>query len=76
MINTSKKLGVELPMIIKAEEIYKNAINEGLGNLDYTGIIEYIAKTAQIPPKTAKGHSPVTYALTVSNASPIAIKTR
>ena len=42
--NTSKNLGIELPMISKAEEIYKNAINEGLGNLDYTGIIEYIKK--------------------------------
>ena len=42
--NTSKDLGIELPMINKAEEIYKNAINEGLGNLDYTGIIEYIKK--------------------------------
>ena len=42
--NTSKDLGIELPMISKAEEIYKNAINEGLGNLDYTGIIEYIKK--------------------------------
>ena len=42
--NTSKGLGIELPMISKAEEIYKNAINEGLGNLDYTGIIEYIKK--------------------------------
>nr|AIE90831.1 2-hydroxy-3-oxopropionate reductase (mmsB) [uncultured marine thaumarchaeote AD1000_07_E11] len=45
MINTSKKLGVELPMIIKAEEVYKNAINEGLGDCDYTGIIEYIKKS-------------------------------
>jgi 3-hydroxyisobutyrate dehydrogenase len=44
IINTSKELGIELPMISKAEEIYKNAINEGLGNLDYTGIIEYIKK--------------------------------
>ena len=42
--NTSKDLGIELPMISKAEEIYKKAINEGLGNLDYTGIIEYIKK--------------------------------
>jgi len=42
--NTSKDLKIELPMITKAEEIYKNAINEGLGNLDYTGIIEYIKK--------------------------------
>ena len=44
--NTSKELGIELPMINKAEEIYKNAINEGLGNLDYTGIIEYIKKSS------------------------------
>ena len=44
MINTSKKLGIELPMISKAEEIYENAIKEGLGDKDYTGIIEYIKK--------------------------------
>ena len=44
MTNAAKELGVELPMISKAEEIYKNAINEGLGDLDYTGIIEYIKK--------------------------------
>ena len=44
MTNTAKDLGVELPMTNKAEQIYQNAINEGLGNLDYTGIIEYIKK--------------------------------
>ena len=44
MISTSKKLGIELPMIMKAEKIYENAIKEGLGNNDYTGIIEYIKK--------------------------------
>ncbi len=44
MISTSKKLGIELPMILKAEKIYENAIKEGLGNNDYTGIIEYIKK--------------------------------
>ena len=44
MISTSKKLGIELPMIMKAEKIYENAIKEGLGNKDYTGIIEYIKK--------------------------------
>jgi len=31
-------------MITKAEEIYENAISEGLGDIDYTGIIEYIKK--------------------------------
>lgn len=44
MTNTAKELGIKLPMISKAEEIYENAINEGLGNLDYTKIIEYIKK--------------------------------
>jgi len=44
MTNVAKELGIELPMISKAEEIYKNAVNEGLGDLDYTGIIEYIKK--------------------------------
>jgi 3-hydroxyisobutyrate dehydrogenase len=44
MTNTAKKLGIELPMINKAEELYKDAINEGVGDLDYTGIIEYIKK--------------------------------
>jgi 3-hydroxyisobutyrate dehydrogenase len=42
--NTAKGLGIQLPMISKAEEIYQNAINEGLGDLDYTGIIEHIKR--------------------------------
>ncbi len=44
MTNTAKVLGIELPMITKAEEIYENAIKEGLGDIDYTGIIEYLKK--------------------------------
>ena len=44
MTNTAKSLGIELPMISKAEQVYENAINEGLGDIDYTGIIEYIKK--------------------------------
>ena len=44
MTSTAKNLGVKLPMISKAEQVYENAINEGLGNIDYTGIIEYIKK--------------------------------
>ena len=43
--NTAKTLGIELPMISKAEEVYENAIKEGLGDIDYTGIIEYLKKT-------------------------------
>jgi len=44
MTNAAKSLGVELPMISKAEEVYENAINEGFGDIDYTGIIEYLKK--------------------------------
>jgi len=44
MTSTAKSLGVELPMISKAEQVYENAVNEGLGDIDYTGIIEYIKK--------------------------------
>ncbi len=42
--NATKSLRVELPMINKAEEVYENAIKEGFGDIDYTGIIEYIKK--------------------------------
>lgn len=44
MTNAAKSLGIELPMIKKAEEVYGNAVNEGLGGIDYTGIIEYIKR--------------------------------
>ena len=42
--STAKSLGIELPMISKAEEVYGNAIKEGFAETDYTGIIEYIKK--------------------------------
>ena len=44
MTNTAENLNIRLPMIKKAEELYNNAIKEGLGEVDYTGIIEYIKK--------------------------------
>lgn len=44
MTNAAKSLGVELPMISKAEEVYENAIKEGFGDVDYTGVIEYLKK--------------------------------
>ena len=44
MTNTAKSLGIELPMIKKAEKIYENAVKAGFGEIDYTGIIEYIKK--------------------------------
>lgn len=44
MTSVAKDLGIELPMIQKAEEVYENAIKEGLGEIDYTGIIEYLKR--------------------------------
>jgi len=35
---TAKSFGVKLPMSSRAEEIYKKAIENGFGDLDYTGI--------------------------------------
>ncbi len=42
--SAAKSLGIELPMIKKAEQVYENAVKEGFGEIDYTGIIEYIKK--------------------------------
>ena len=44
IIETSESYGVELPMIKKAKEIYQNAIKQGFGKIDYTGILAYIKK--------------------------------
>jgi 3-hydroxyisobutyrate dehydrogenase len=42
--SAAESLGIELPMIKKAEQVYENAEKEGFGKIDYTGIIEYIKK--------------------------------
>jgi len=44
----AKEFGLYLPMTTKANEIYKKAIEEGLGELDYTGILAYIKKAAKL----------------------------
>ncbi len=44
MTDTAKSLGVKLPMIEKAQNVYENAVKEGFGEMDYTAIIEYIKK--------------------------------
>ncbi|MGH1521168.1 MAG: NAD(P)-dependent oxidoreductase [Nitrosopumilus sp.] len=44
MTSTAESLNLNLPMIKKAEEVYDNAVKEGLGEIDYTGIIEYIKR--------------------------------
>jgi len=42
--SAAESLGIELPMIKKAEQVYENAVKDGFGEMDYTGIIEYIKK--------------------------------
>ena len=44
----AKEFGLYLPMTSKANEIYKRAIEEGFGELDYTGILAYLKKAAKI----------------------------
>jgi len=46
--SAAKSLGIELPMIKKAEQVYENAIKEGFGEIDYTGIIKYIKKINEL----------------------------
>ena len=45
--DTAKSFDLKLPMAEKAKEIYDNAVKEGFGNLDYTGILAYIKKLNQ-----------------------------
>ena len=42
--DAADSLGIHLPMIGRAEQVYDNAIAEGFGHIDYTGIMEYIKK--------------------------------
>jgi 3-hydroxyisobutyrate dehydrogenase len=41
---TAESFGINLPMIKKAEDIYKEAVKKGFGDIDYTGILAYIKK--------------------------------
>ncbi len=42
--DAANALDIHLPMINHAEQIYNDAVVEGFGHIDYTGIIEYIKK--------------------------------
>lgn len=44
----AKEFGLSLPITTKAGEIYKKAIEEGFGELDYTGILAYLKKAAKL----------------------------
>ncbi|VVC06028.1 6-phosphogluconate dehydrogenase, NAD(+)-dependent, decarboxylating [uncultured archaeon] len=46
--NTAKELGTSLPMTTLANEIYQNAITNGLGELDYTGILAFIERISKL----------------------------
>lgn len=42
IVDTAASLGCELPMTSAAEATYRDAVDKGYGNLDYTGIIRHI----------------------------------
>ena len=41
---TAKEFGAYLPIARLANELYRNAVKDGLGNIDYTGILAYLEK--------------------------------
>ena len=43
----AKSFGLKLPMSLNAEQIYKNAIENGYGDLDYTGILAYLKQSTK-----------------------------
>jgi 3-hydroxyisobutyrate dehydrogenase len=46
--STAREFGITLPMTTLANEIYQNAVTDGLGELDYTGILTFIEKTSKL----------------------------
>jgi 3-hydroxyisobutyrate dehydrogenase len=45
---TAKELGTSLPMTTLANKIYQDAIANGLGELDYTGILAFIERISKL----------------------------
>jgi 3-hydroxyisobutyrate dehydrogenase len=43
----AQAFGLELPMAKKANQVYQDAVDEGFGDLDYTGILAYIKEIAR-----------------------------
>jgi 3-hydroxyisobutyrate dehydrogenase len=43
----AKDFGAVLPMAERANEIYRDAIDAGFGEIDYTGILAYIKKLSE-----------------------------
>ena len=46
--NSAEEFGLKLPMSTKAAEIYQSAVDDGFGDLDYTGILAYLKKAAKL----------------------------
>jgi len=44
---TAKDFGAVLPLAERANEIYRDAVNAGFGEIDYTGILAYIKKLSE-----------------------------
>jgi 3-hydroxyisobutyrate dehydrogenase len=44
---TAQAFGLELPMAKKANQIFQDAVENGFGDLDYTGILAYIKEIAR-----------------------------
>jgi len=44
IFETARSYGLELPMTRVAKETYENAVKEGFGNLDYTGVLAFLKK--------------------------------
>lgn len=40
--DTARSFGISLPMTTSAERVYQSALDSGLGDLDYTGILAYL----------------------------------
>jgi len=43
----AKDFGAVLPIAERANEIYRDALDAGLGEIDYTGILAYIKKLSE-----------------------------
>ncbi len=50
--HAARNMGIDLPMIERAEDVYQDALRHGLGEMDYTGIIRYIEKSGHADSKT------------------------
>lgn len=45
---TAGQVGAKMPTSKLANKIYQKAIKEGLGNIDYTGILSYLEKSSKV----------------------------